>query len=92
MKFTADIDIVKCDVKDVSNSNIILSNVVAEINLQTIRIAEQKPYGVQPMLQSGGMFLIPELTVTRGEKLPYAAAREVKNIMERRDDNARTSR
>lgn len=88
MKFTADIDIVKCDVKDVSGSNIVLSNVVAEINLQTVRIAEQKPYGVQPMLQSGGIFLIPEFTVLRGEKLPYAAKQEVENIMKRRENNA----
>ena len=88
MKFTADVNIVKCDVKDVNNTNITLENAVVEINLQTIRIAGQKPYGIQPVLQSGGMFLIPEITVTRGEKLPYAANRKVEDIMNRRKNNA----
>ena len=73
MKVEAMGQIVRCDVVDADATSITLKNVVVNIDLQTLQLSGKKAYGVQSLIQSGGMFLVPDLVVTRGEQLPYDA-------------------
>lgn len=87
MRIEAEAQIVKCDVADADNTKVQLRNAVLAINASTLNIDGQKLYGVQAMNQAGTMFIVPELTVTRGDRIPMDAAAKadkIRNDKERR--------
>ena len=80
MRIEAEAQIVKCDVADADNTKVQLRNAVLAINASTLNIDGQKLYGVQAMSQAGAMFIVPELTVARGDRIPVDAAAKADKI------------
>ncbi|MGN1093079.1 MAG: hypothetical protein ACI4RS_05435 [Monoglobaceae bacterium] len=80
MRVECEAQIVKCDVTDADNAKVQLKNVVLTIDAATLNMDGQRLYGVQPMSQAGAMFIIPELTVARGDRIPVDAAIKAEKI------------
>lgn len=81
MRIEAEAQIVKCDVIEADITKIQLKNVVLTADTSTLNIGNQKIYGAQPMNHSGVMIIIPELTVSRSERLPIEAAKKAEQMI-----------